>query len=142
MFFLIDGKLVLLQPSLNDHGELKYDMRVIASNIEYFILARDDPAVYAAINPGEIETSDALAENILKDSLWAFDGHSMKVWPEVQELLSPDMHDRDTSIEISVDFYPLSAPLQKGLLVGAEAELIQRRDVSFSYFRTAARVSY
>lgn len=142
MLFLIDGKLVLLQPSLDDSGELKYDMRVIASNIEYFTLARDDPVVYAAIVLGEYDGSDKLAENILKDSLWAFDGHSVKVWPDIQELLGQDGHELDTSIDISVDFYPFSAPLQKALLVGAEAELTQRRDVNFSYFRTVARVCY
>nr|POE58692.1 guanine nucleotide exchange factor subunit ric1 [Quercus suber] len=30
VLFLVDGKLVLLQPSTNEHGELKYDLRVIA----------------------------------------------------------------------------------------------------------------
>ncbi|KAG8533227.1 uncharacterized protein KY384_002010 [Bacidia gigantensis] len=39
--FLVDAKLVLLQSSTNDAGEMKYDMRVIANNVEYFDLMRD-----------------------------------------------------------------------------------------------------
>lgn len=117
-------------------------MRVIASSIEYFILARDDPAIYAAIASGDFDVDDNIAENVLKDSLWAFDGHTVKVWPDIQELLNHEGLDVDTSIDIDIDFYPFSAPLQKGLIVGAEAELTQRRDVNFAYFRTVARVSW
>lgn len=141
VLFLIDGKLVLLQPSLNDNGDLKYDMRVIASSIEYFSLARDDPTILDMSLQTAIE-GDEVIENVLRDSLWAFNGHNIKVWPDIQELLNHELHDLDTSIEISIDFYPFSAPLHKGLLVGAEAELTQRRDVNFSYFRTVARVSF
>lgn len=140
VLFLIDGKMVLLQPSHNGQDELKYDMRVIASNVEYFVLARDDPAIYAAIAAGDFGYSEEIAENVLKDSLWAFDGHCVKVWPNVQDLLSQGLPDLDTSINVPVDFYPFSVPLQKGLLIGAEAELTQRRDLHFSFFRTTARV--
>lgn len=133
---------MLLQPSQNDEGDLKYDMRVIASNVEYFLLARDDPTVHATIAAGSFDYPEEIAENVLKDSVWAFDGHGVRVWPNVQDLLSHDLPDLDTSINVGVDFYPFSVALHKGLLTGAEAELTQRRYLQFSYFRTTARVRF
>ncbi|OBR05148.1 Duf1339 domain protein [Colletotrichum higginsianum IMI 349063] len=35
VLFLVDAKLVLLQPSFNSEGNLKYDMKVIAQNVEF-----------------------------------------------------------------------------------------------------------
>jgi hypothetical protein len=38
-----------------------------------------------------------------------------------------------------VDFYPLSILLTKGIVLGIESELLQRRDVSFAQYRTSIR---
>lgn len=150
VLFLVDGKLVLLQPSTNDFGELKYDMRVIAQNVEYFMLMRDQPAAAAAltqaITGGNTPNGLALDQPLghsLRDSLWYFDGSSMHVWSDVQDVLAcapADLgRDLPSTIFVPLDFYPLSALVAKGVLHGLETDLVQRRDVNFSFLRHAAR---
>jgi hypothetical protein len=150
VLFLVDGKLVLLQPSTNDLGELKYDMRVIAQNVEYFQLMRDHPATVAALtrtSPGAV-TPNALSldqplGHSLRDSLWYFDGTGMHVWSDVQDVIAcaPAELGRELppSICIPLDFYPITALVGKGIIHGLDSELIQRRDVSFSFFRHQPR---
>lgn len=150
VFFLIDGKLVLLQPSATGSGELKYDMRVVAQNVEYYMLARDSPealtgnGVKRTVDTQEEEEEDSETDHNLGDSLWVFDGQSMKLWPDVGLLLAGAAHDVSQELQapvaIPLDFYPLSVLLEKGILFGVEAELLQRRDSSFAMFRTVARV--
>lgn len=151
VLFLVDGKLVLLQPSTNDHGELKYDMRVIAQNVEYFQLMRDHPATVAALtrtSPGTATPNglslDQPLGHSLRDSLWYFDGKGMQVWSDIQDVIAcaPAELGRDLppSISIPLDFYPLSAMVGKGIIHGLDSELIQRRDVNFSFFRHQPRI--
>ncbi len=153
VIFLIDGKLVLLQPSATENGEHKYDMRVVANNIEYYMLARDNPPssrILKVGSPNHDSSDDNVGEGAddhgLQDSLWLFDGHDMQVWPDVHELLntSPAVFGREhpASISITVDFYPLSALLPKGVLFGVEADLAQKHNASFASFRIIARVSF
>lgn len=150
VLFLVDGKLVLLQPSLNEEQKLKYDMRVIAQNVEYYALMRDQPF---ASPPQEPETiglgtpSDSVPVddgNGMRDSLWIFEGNDMKVWPDVQDVLecAPSDLGRDLPpmVIIPVDFYPLSVLLGKGILLGLESDMVQRRDVNFAFFRFTIRV--
>lgn len=150
VLFLVDGKLVLLQPSTNDLGELKYDMRVIAQNVEYYQLMRDHPASVAALtrtSPGAATPNglslDQPLGHSLRDSLWYFDGTGMHVWSDVQDVIAcaPAELGRDLppSIDIPLDFYPLAALVSKGIIHGLDSELIQRRDVSFSFFRHQPR---
>lgn len=150
VLFLVDGKLVLLQPSTNDLGELKYDMRVIAQNVEYFQLMRDDPATVAALthtSPGTATPNglslDQPLGHSLRDSLWYFDGTGMHVWSDVQDVIAcaPAELGRELppSICIPLDFYPVTALVGKGIIHGLDSELIQRRDVSFSFFRHQPR---
>ncbi|GAB7325253.1 hypothetical protein MBLNU13_g09317t1 [Cladosporium sp. NU13] len=150
VLFLVDGKLVLLQPSTNDLGELKYDMRVIAQNVEYFQLMRDHPANVAAltrtspgtVTPGGLSLDQPLGHS-LRDSLWYFDGTGMHVWSDVQDVIAcaPAELGRELppSICIPLDFYPVTALVGKGIIHGLDSELIQRRDVSFSFFRHQPR---
>ena len=150
VLFLVDGKLVLLQPSTNDLGELKYDMRVIAQNVEYFQLMRDHPAIVAAltrtspgtVTPGGLSLDQPLGHS-LRDSLWYFDGTDMHVWSDVQDVIAcaPAELGRELppSICIPLDFYPVTALVGKGIIHGLDSELIQRRDVSFSFFRHQPR---
>jgi RAB6A-GEF complex partner protein 1 len=149
--FLVDGKLVLLQPSLNEERKLKYDMRVVAQNVEYYVLMRDMPAsvlsqapeVSAAINGDDLGLEQG---NGLRDSLWTFEGNDMKVWPEVLDVLrsAPSELGRELPpmVSVPVDFYPLSVLLVKGILLGLEPDLVQRRDVNFAFFRFTIRVRY
>ena len=142
----------MLQPSANDYGELKYDMRVIAQNIEYYSLMRDQEAVGGGNHPVKVPFTPDGGLNIhtpqsngLRDSLWFFEGSMMCVWTDVQDILSSAPMDlgRDlpAAVQISVDFYPLCALVSKGILFGVEPELVQRRDLCFAFWRFAIRVS-
>ena len=142
VIFLVDGKLVLLRPSLNDEGHLKYDMRVIAQNVEYYASMRDQPLLNANQRPSEASTPTA--SGALKESLWVFDGSELKAWThfsDVLEVTSGEMaKELPPSVSVPVDFYPLSIILQKGVVLGVESDLVQRRDVSYSFFHFAIRV--
>ncbi len=157
MLFLVDGKLALLQPTTNEDGERKYDMRILAQNVEYFVHLRDlaltqlsssghendIPAIAGEEEPSSEHSQQAHG---LRDSLWIFDGMHMCAWPDVQDLLQMSLLEAPRNIpatvQVPVDFYPLSILLNKGIVLGIEPELIQRRDVGFAYFRIAARVSF
>ncbi|OQO12190.1 hypothetical protein B0A48_02831 [Cryoendolithus antarcticus] len=150
VLFLVDGKLVLLQPSTNELGELKYDMRVIAQNVEYFMLMRDQPATAAALAHGASGSRTPTGLNLdqhlghsLRDSLWYFDGTALHLWHDVQDVLASAPADlgRDLPpiVRIPVDFYPLTALVSKGIMHGIEADLVQRKDIDFSLFRASPR---
>ncbi len=148
VIFLVDGKLVLLQPSQNEEGQLKYDMRIIAHNIEYFALMRDSPTSRppsAAVIPQLNGSGTELEKYALADSLWMFDGLEMKAWPDVQDVLQTGPADTGRelppTISFGMDFYPLSISLNKAILVGVEPDLVQRRDVNFGFYRFAIRVN-
>ncbi|KAI0484774.1 RIC1-domain-containing protein [Xylariaceae sp. FL0804] len=142
VLFLVDGKLVLLQPSLNNEGHLKYDMRVISHNVEYYTSMRDH---FSADMPsqGSVDSSPELDDRSLHNSLWVFEGHELQLWPNVQDVLRSASSDSSKELPpmvvIPVDFYPLSILLDKGIVLGVEPELVQRRDISFSYFRFSIR---
>ncbi|KAF7543305.1 hypothetical protein G7046_g10026 [Stylonectria norvegica] len=141
VIFLVDGKLVLLRPSLNEEGQLKYDMRVIAQNVEYHASMRDQPLLNIT-GQGE-DATIRQGTRPLRDSLWVFDGMELKAWPNMSEVL--DAVSADTAkelpapVSIPVDFYPLSVILEKGIVLGVESDLVQRRDVNFSFFHFAIR---
>lgn len=151
MLFLVDAKLVLLQPSTDDDQSLKYNMRVVANNVEYFDLMRDQVPLFSTqdrsfpespshgspITEGEIDRG-------LRDSLWFFDGKNVQCWLEVEELLESASTEKDRelpeAVSISTDFYPSSVILNKGIVLGVDADLVQRRDVNFAWFRLGVRV--
>jgi len=151
VLFLVDGKLVLLQPSVNEEQKLKYDMRVIAQNVEYYALMRDQPfaspprELGIEVNGQAVEDRTLDEGNGLRDSLWIFEGNDMKVWPDVQDVLQSALAELGRElpplISIPMDFYPLSVLLGKGILLGLEPDIVQRRDVNFSFFRFTIRVS-
>lgn len=148
VLFLVDGKLVLLQPSVNGEQKLKYDMRVIAQNVEYYALTREQlsltPTPNPSYDPYNESDHDLEEENPLRDSLWTFEGNDVKMWPDIQDVLrsAPVELGRDLPpmVSIAVDFYPLSVLLGKGILLGLESDLVQRRDVNFAFFRFTIRV--
>lgn len=144
VIFLVDGKLVVLRPSLNDEGQLKYDMRIIAQNVEYHASMRDQPLRNTT---RQIEESPLRnGPPALRDSLWVFDGMELKAWPDINEVLEASAADSTREppapVSIPVDFYPLSVLLEKGIVLGVESDLVQRRDVNFSFFHFALRVSF
>ena len=153
VLFLIDDKLVLLHPSRTPEDAIKYDMRVIAHQVEYYILMRDQ--IYFNFNeplgesgpttpsPGGLFGSIRNPIHYsLRDSLWIFTGESLCLWSDVQDLLQSMIGlatSKQSLLSIPVDFYPLSILLNKGIVLGIESELLQRRDVSFAQFRTVIR---
>lgn len=141
VIFLVDGKLVVLRPSLNDEGQLKYDMRIIAQNVEYHASMRDQPLHH--ISHQIEESSPRSGSPALRDSLWVFDGMELKAWPSINDVLEAVSADSTKEppapASIPVDFYPLSVLLEKGIVLGVESDLVQRRDVSFSFFHFALR---
>ncbi|KAJ2905364.1 hypothetical protein MKZ38_005663 [Zalerion maritima] len=145
VLFLVDGKLVLLQPSLNHEGHLKYDMKVIAQSVEFYASMKDQPFVASDTSlDGDVQhLPSEIWGKSLKRSLWMLDGGELKVWPDFQGVTNSTSSDanRDVppTVSIPIDFYPLSILLNKALVLGVEADLIQRRDVNFAFFRFAIR---
>jgi RAB6A-GEF complex partner protein 1 len=146
---------VVLQPTTKESGELKYDMRIVAQNIEYYVLMRDQqyfnninrkevPQVSAPTATDNVEIA-RYHQNDLRDSLWYFDGVDVRIWVDAQELLasaSPELgRELPVPVRVPVDFYPLSVLLNKGILFGVEPDMMQRRDIPFSVLRFATRVS-
>lgn len=147
VLLLVDGNLVLLQPSVTDTGELKYDMRVISHDVEYYILMRDQlsfnfsPPVDESLpaSPSAEMTLGTYRQNqSLRDSLWTFCGKDLIAWNDVQDVLQRE--ELPIPIYIPLDFYPLSVLLNKGIVLGVESETIQRRDVTFAVLKFAIRV--
>ncbi|KAL6717855.1 WD40 repeat protein [Lecanora helva] len=150
VIFLVDAKLVLLQSSTENGRGLKYDMRVIANNVEYFDLMRDqfslagtpDRSLPPSPNPEEA-LDISFADRGLKDSLWYFDGKDIQCWMNVEDLIesASTTNDRDLPLPVTVptDFYPTSIALAKGIVLGIDADLVQRRDVQFAYYRFSIR---
>lgn len=154
VLFLVDDKLVLLQPSRTPEDDLKYDMRVIAQHVEYYILMRDqiyfnfasagDESVPPTPSPGDmLNNSQTRAQHLLRESLWIFIGDDLRMWTDVRDVLQ-NASDGNVSVDvpllsIPVDFYPLSILLTKGVVLGIESELLQRRDVNFAQYRSTIR---
>ncbi|KAF3930431.1 hypothetical protein ABW20_dc0102673 [Dactylellina cionopaga] len=140
VLFLVDGKLVVLQPSTTEGGELKYEMRVLFQNVEYYMLMRDLPAAQRQyILPAE--ELNGFPQQDLNDSLWVFEGQDLRVWMDVKDLLAGSVESKELppAVKVSVDFYPLSILLSKGIISGIEVEIVERRDVAFSFFRLGSR---
>jgi hypothetical protein len=147
----VDGKLVLLQPTTTEGGELKYEMRIIAQNVETYVLMRDHPAFALEMQEDSLPPGPSVGLAInnvhghdLRDSLWYFDGSDVQVWIDMQDVLASASielgRELPPTVKIPVDFYPLSALINKAILFGVESELIQRRDTSFAYLRLGTRV--
>ena len=123
-------------------------MRVIANNVEYFAFAWDqDTRLSMTRLPSIVDGEDIdhpSGDTGLTESLWYFDGQKIQCWTDIQELLKPvsseGRKDIPTLVSISTDFYPTSVVLRKGVILGIEADLVQRRDVQFAFYRFTIRV--
>ena len=141
---------MLLQSSTDASGGLKYDMRIIANNVEYFDLMRDQiqllesPSQSLPQSPAAEKALDVIyTDRGLRDSLWYFDGNDVQCWMDVEDLIeaasTSNNRELPPSVPISTDFYPTSIVLKKGILLGVDADLVQRRDLQFAYFRFSIR---
>ena len=127
-------------------------MRIIANKVEYFDFMRDRvfPSGISSQTPSSSPLTNASATQLqtdlsLRDSLWYFDGSQVHCWMDAVQLLQSSSLDNAeeilSTVTISTDFYPSSIVFEKGVVLGIEAELSQRRDISFALFRVDIRVS-
>lgn len=147
VLLLVDGNLVLLQPSVSETGELRYDMRIISTEVEYYILMRDQlsfnfsPPVEESLPPSpsaDMALGAYRTNQSLRDSLWTFCGKELLAWGDVHDVLREG--EVRKPLPVPLDFYPLSVLLNKGIVLGVESEMIQRRDVTFTVLKYAIRV--
>ena len=129
-------------------------MRVIAHNVEYFDLMRDQGTLMSSPHQSLPESpsdesslviNGVHADRGLRDSLWYFDGTDVQCWMDVEDLVlsGSKQNERDLPVPVSIatDFYPSSVLLDRGVILGLDADLIQRRDIYFAFFRQTSRVS-
>lgn len=125
-------------------------MRTLANNVEYFDLIRDQLSLTTLdqsppSSPPAEPSEDIRSHGGLRDSLWYFDGTQLHCWTDVEDLfrrLSVESESAPpTPLPISTDFYPTSIALNKGVVLGLDADLTQRRDVLFAFFRASIRAS-
>ncbi|RHZ64136.1 hypothetical protein Glove_326g54 [Diversispora epigaea] len=124
IIFLIDGKLVLLHPKKSDEGEVQYDLHILADKIEFYWMS-------------------TRGIGSLKNSLWACDGQGVKIWMNIwsNEESARDWQDdvllssTKESLRISLEFYPLSVLLDKGIIVGVQQQTSIRQSLEFTVFK-------
>ncbi|KAL4069425.1 RIC1-domain-containing protein [Scleroderma citrinum] len=114
--------LLMVGGQLSGSQEVKYDLQIFADRIEFcWIHLRGIGA--------------------LENSLWAYDGQGMRVWLNALSIESSTTMDSPRcvkeSVNIPLEFYPLSVLMDKGIIIGAEPELITRTNLPFAMFRQA-----
>ncbi|KAJ7139708.1 RIC1-domain-containing protein [Mycena epipterygia] len=124
VLMVVGGQLILLRPRKSGDQEVKYDMQIFADRIEFcWIHLR--------------------GINALENSLWAYDGQGIRVWLNALAIEAPrsdENESQDTvkeSVNIPLDFYPLSVLMDKGIIIGAEHEVATRSNLPFVIFRHA-----
>lgn len=135
---------MLLQSSTTNNEDLRYDMRVVAHDVEYFALMRDRPAISSDPLPSD-GTDYFTMDRGLKDSLWYFNGQQLYCWIDTNELVRAASSNLQSalpeSISVPTDFYPTSIILESGIVLGLDANLVQHWDVNLASFRLSTRVS-
>ncbi|CAG8511585.1 12925_t:CDS:10 [Acaulospora morrowiae] len=124
IIFLIDGKLVLLHPKRSDEGEVQYDLHVLADKIEFYWMS-------------------TRGIGSLKNSLWACDGQGVKIWMNIwsNEETAKDWQDdvllsaTKECLRITLEFYPLSVLLDKGIIVGVQQQTSVWQSLEFPVLR-------
>ncbi|EGO02717.1 hypothetical protein SERLA73DRAFT_119756 [Serpula lacrymans var. lacrymans S7.3] len=121
VLMMVGGQLVLLRPRKAGNQEVKYDMQIFADRIEFcWIHLRGIGA--------------------LENSLWAYDGQGIRVWLNALAIESFPSSDRvqqsvKESVNIPLQFYPLSLLMDKGIIIGVEHEVGMRMNLPFVRFR-------
>ncbi|KAG6844276.1 hypothetical protein H0H87_008225 [Tephrocybe sp. NHM501043] len=126
VLMVVGGQLILLRPRKSANQEVKYDMQIFADRIEF-----------CWIHLRGIGT--------LENSLWGYDGQGIRVWLNALAIEAPQQRESDEdepenvkeSVNIPLDFYPLSVLMDKGIIIGAEHEAATRSNLSFVMFRHA-----
>ncbi|OBZ79139.1 Guanine nucleotide exchange factor subunit ric1 [Grifola frondosa] len=124
VLMIVGGKLVLLRPRKSGDEEVKYDMQILADRIEF-----------CWIHLRGIGT--------LENSLWGYDGQGIRLWLNALAIESSPPPDDAVdvpgnvkeSVNIPLDFYPLSVLMDKGIIIGVENETGTRFSLPFAMFR-------
>lgn len=120
IIFLVDDRLVLLRPRKAGNEQVRYDMQVLADRIESY-------------------WTHLHGVGALENSLWGYDGASMRVWLDALtvEATKQTQHGYETvdeSINLRLDFYPLSILMDKGIIIGIDYEP-STRALPFALFK-------
>lgn len=121
ILLLVGGQLVLLTPRKNSARNVKYDLRILADRIEFcWIHLRGVGA--------------------LENSLWGYDGEALRIWLDALTISShkessPYVSSVVENVRLPLEFYPLSVLMDKGIIIGAEQEILVRSSLSFVIFR-------
>ncbi|KAL9715951.1 WD40 repeat protein [Leucoagaricus gongylophorus] len=121
VLMVVGGQLILLKPRKSAEQEVKYDMQIFADRIEFcWIHLRGISA--------------------LENSLWAYDAQGIRIWLNalaIEQKSTEMSEDVKESVTIPLAFYPLSVLMDKGIIIGAENELVTRSNLPFVIFRHA-----
>ncbi|KAI9444961.1 RIC1-domain-containing protein [Lactarius indigo] len=125
VLMMVGGELVLLKPRKSGDQEVRYDMQILADRIEF-----------CWIHLHGIGS--------LENSLWGYDGQGMRVWLnaltiEATSELASELRGGYVreSVNVPLDFYPLSVLMDKGIIIGAEHESSMGTTLPFVTFRHA-----
>ncbi|BGP18933.1 hypothetical protein JCM10213_005480 [Rhodosporidiobolus nylandii] len=123
IIFLISGRLVLLRPRRAASNEVKYDLQILADRVEFY---------WTHLN----------GIGTLENSLWAWDGKSVRIWLDALTIEKVRVDARSDayetvkeSVAIPLDFYPLAVLMDKGIIVGVDQETSLRKSLDFAIFR-------
>ncbi|KAF8898475.1 RIC1-domain-containing protein [Infundibulicybe gibba] len=122
VLMVVGGQLILLRPRKSGTQEVKYDMQIFADRIEFC-------------------WTHLRGIGALENSLWGYDGQGIRVWLNALAIESSQSGESDLpdyvkeSVNIPLDFYPLSVLMDKGIIIGAEHEVAARTNLPFVMFR-------
>ncbi|EIW68335.1 hypothetical protein M231_00343 [Tremella mesenterica] len=126
IIFLVDRKLLLLRPRRAANDEVRYDMQTLADSIECY-------------------WTHLSGVGTLENSLWGYDGSSMRVWLDALTIEATRVDiDKDAyesvkeSVSLDLDFYPLSILMDKGIIIGVDHET-STRSLPFSLHKLETR---
>jgi len=130
IIFLISGRLVLLRPRRAASQEVKYDLQLLSSLIEFF-------------------WTHLSGIGTLENSLWGYsEGRKIQIWLDALTIEKVRVdRKKDTyqtveeSVGIELDFYPLAVLMEKGIVVGVDQEINLRKSLDFAIFRILTTVS-
>ncbi|KAI3617222.1 hypothetical protein CBS9595_003131 [Malassezia furfur] len=121
LLFLIDAKLVLLRPTrtaADADADVAYDLHILHEQVETYF-------------------TNLQGRGPLHNSLWAFDGQSLALWPDVHALVAGDA--RAPSAVLPLDAYPVCLLLARGVVFAIEGTVSVRRTLDTASFRLHAR---
>ncbi|KAF8344080.1 RIC1-domain-containing protein [Cantharellus anzutake] len=124
IILLVSGRLILLRPRKVGAHEVKYDMQILARQIEFFWI-------------------HLTGIGALENSLWGYDGSRVRIWLDALTIEAAYVNTEldayesiKESVSIPLSFYPLSVLMDKGVVIGIEHETATRPSLPFAMFRT------